>query len=79
MLNVPVIRLHTILSTADLYKPIILNEMVISSGNEDNAHFSVTYETESRALTTNKVNLCFGQQVNHIYLRVKRFNKQSKC
>ena len=28
-------------------KLILLNKMVISSGNENNTHFSVTYETES--------------------------------
>ena len=27
-------------------KPILLNEIMISSGNENNPHFSVTYETE---------------------------------
>ena len=31
--------------------PFLLNEIVISSGNENNTHFFVTYETESRALT----------------------------
>ena len=30
----------------------LLNEIVISSGNETDTHFSVTYETESRALAT---------------------------
>ena len=28
-------------------KLILLNEMVISSGSENNTHFFVTYETES--------------------------------
>ena len=28
-------------------KPILLNEMVISSGNENSTHFSVTYDTGS--------------------------------
>ena len=28
-------------------KLILLNEAVISSGNENNTHFSVTYKTES--------------------------------
>ena len=30
----------------------LLNEIEISFGNENNTHFFVTYETESRALTT---------------------------
>ena len=29
------------------HKPILLNEMVISSGNENNTHLSVKYETGS--------------------------------
>ena len=37
LINVPVLN----------DKLILLNEMVISSGNENNTNFSVTYETES--------------------------------
>ena len=58
-------------------KLILLNEMVISSGNENNTHFSVTYETESipehdlshRIATFDML----GEQVNQTYLHVKRF------
>ena len=53
--------------------------MVIGSGNENNTHFPVTRETEGMALATRQLRLiCFGQQVNQIYLRVKIFKKQSR-
>ena len=51
-------------------KPILLNEMVISSGNENNTHFSVSYETDELNRTDlyqKIITLCFGQQINRIY------------
>ena len=59
-------------------KAILVDKMVISAGNENDTHFSITYETESilsMALATGFALrlICFGQQVNQIYLRVKRF------
>ena len=37
------------------------------------------YETESMALATGQLRLiCFGEQVNQTYLRVKIFKKRSR-
>ena len=56
-------------------KPMVLNEIMISSGNENNPHFSFTYETESKALATDSYVLYAldNKLIRFIYLRVKRF------
>ena len=50
VLSVSVILLHIISAIADPYKRILLNEMMIHSENENNTHFSITCETETRSL-----------------------------
>ena len=52
-----------------------LNEMVISSGNENNTHCSVTYERES---TPEHVLSHRIVTFDMIYLRVNRFKKRSR-